>query len=91
MTGALLTGSERRPGAGEDPTGVADRGRTGAQSGQRPPSARPERGWVPLEERLTAVWEQASAGATAECPVCRGRMRTSGGIAHCGDCGSTLT
>jgi hypothetical protein len=88
VTGALLAGGERRPAAGGDRGAVA---KTGAPSAQRPLSPPPERGWVPLEERLTAVWEQASAGATAECPVCRGRMRTSGGAARCDDCGSTLT
>lgn len=44
-----------------------------------------------LEERLSATWSAVSAGAAAECPVCRASMRLADGSARCCGCGSTLS
>ena len=44
-----------------------------------------------LEERLGATLAAAEAGEVADCPVCRGSMRMSAGVAVCGDCGSQLS
>jgi hypothetical protein len=41
-----------------------------------------------LEDLILGAWEDLVAGAPAECPVCRGRLRLSSG---CADCGSELS
>jgi hypothetical protein len=41
-----------------------------------------------LEDVILGAWEDLAAGGPAECPVCRGRMRTAGG---CESCGSDLS
>jgi hypothetical protein len=42
---------------------------------------------VTLEDVVLSAWEDLAAGGPAECPVCRGRLRVSGG---CESCGSEL-
>ena len=44
-----------------------------------------------LEELLESTLRSATAGGTAECPVCRARMHAENGAAHCSGCGSTLS
>jgi hypothetical protein len=41
-----------------------------------------------LEDVVLGAWEDLAAGGPAECPVCHGRMRMSGG---CQSCGSELS
>jgi hypothetical protein len=41
-----------------------------------------------LEDLVLGAWEDLLAGNSAECPVCRGRMRMAGG---CESCGSDLS
>jgi hypothetical protein len=43
-----------------------------------------------LGEWLDGVLEVVRTGATAECPICRGRMSAAGRAALCRDCGATL-
>ena len=49
-------------------------------------------GRLTLGQLLDRVWEGLHAGGAAECPVCRGRMTSTGGTAgaRCGSCGSEL-
>jgi hypothetical protein len=41
-----------------------------------------------LEDLILGAWEDLTAGATAECPVCHGRLRMASG---CESCGSELS
>lgn len=41
-----------------------------------------------LEDVILGAWEDLVAGGTAECPVCRGRLRAAAG---CEGCGSDLS
>jgi tRNA(Ile2) C34 agmatinyltransferase TiaS len=60
-----------------------------------PPHVRAQ-GVPTLDEVLIEAWNDVTAGATAECPVCAGRMQprwTAGaGVVggRCEDCGTTL-
>ena len=49
-------------------------------------------GRLTLGQLLDGVWEGLHAGGAAECPVCQGRMTSTGGTApaRCGSCGSEL-
>ncbi len=45
-----------------------------------------------LEERLSAVLDEARANGSAECPVCHARMAPApDGTADCGGCGGRLS
>jgi hypothetical protein len=44
-------------------------------------------GGVSLEDKILGAWEDLVAAASAECPVCGGRMRPADG---CDSCGSEL-
>jgi hypothetical protein len=46
---------------------------------------------ITLEEILEGTLRSALAGAVAECPVCRGRMRAEDGVVRCSGCGSALS
>ena len=48
-------------------------------------------GRLTLGQKLDSVWEGLLAAGAAGCLVCGGRMERSGGAAHCGGCGSTLS
>ena len=48
-------------------------------------------GGVTLEERLNLVLDAVRANASAECPVCHGRMTAAQEAAECADCGSRLS
>lgn len=52
---------------------------------------RAEDGGVTLEERLNLVLDAVRANASAECPVCHGRMTAAQEAAECADCGSRLS
>jgi hypothetical protein len=70
-------------------TGSAPRRTRGCSDGGR----------LTLEQRLDRVWEglpaagvaEATATATATCPVCQGRMRRRGSVCACDSCGSQLS
>ena len=46
---------------------------------------------VTLEQSLGATLAVARAGDEADCPLCPGTMRQSGGAAVCESCGSQLS
>ncbi len=48
-------------------------------------------GGLTLGRWLHGTWEGLEIEGTAECPVCRGRMRRSGFAALCEGCGSSLS
>ena len=48
-------------------------------------------GRLTLEQRLDGVWEGLHAAGVATCPICSGRMESTGDDAgRCGGCGSSL-
>jgi hypothetical protein len=47
----------------------------------------PRAGGASLEDRILAAWEDLAGAASAECPVCGGRMKRTTG---CEECGSVL-
>jgi hypothetical protein len=67
----------------------------GARTASQRPRTSSDGGRLTLEQRLERVWEGLPAAgvaeATAQCPVCEGRMRRRGRACACDSCGSTLS
>ena len=75
---ALVT--ERRPGDAPD-----------RERRRREHNRCSDGGRLTLEQQLARVWEGLHAAGVAACPVCGGRMISTGEAGRCDTCGTTMT
>jgi DnaJ-class molecular chaperone len=69
---------------------AAPRATSAFRSRQRLPA--PVSGGLTLDEVISGAWAGLSAGAPVACPVCGGRMTSTGaGAGSCGSCSAALS